>query len=78
MITYFIVLSMIFITHAQTSPSPCPPPPQKKNFVLLFDILFTLCHAKISSLGVCLEKTDKQFLLLIRMIMRSKYQLGDY
>ena len=28
MITYFIVLSMIFITHAQTSPSHSPPPPK--------------------------------------------------
>ena len=51
MITYFIVLSMIFITHAQTSPSHSPPPPPQ-NFVHLCDILFTLCHAKISSLGV--------------------------
>ena len=52
MITYFIVFSMIFITHAQTSPSHSPPP---QNFVLLCDILFTLCHAKNFKFG-CVTK----------------------
>ena len=39
-----------FLLHMHKHPPPTLPPP--KNFVLLCDILFTLCHAKISSLGV--------------------------
>ena len=53
MITYFIVLSMIFITHAQTSPSPCPPP--KKKFCPLVWHLVHLVSCKKFQVWVCVK-----------------------